>query len=46
LTPTRQAGREALPYCPFIRDYIARQPAYLDLVPPQQRADFGLPATG
>jgi len=31
-----------LPYCPFIRSYIQRHPAYLDLVPADRRAEFAL----
>jgi predicted GNAT family acetyltransferase len=33
-----------LPLCPFVRDYIARHSDYLDLVPADRRAAFGLPA--
>jgi hypothetical protein len=36
-----------LPFCPFIRGYIQRHPAYLDLVPDDRRAEFELaPAAG
>jgi hypothetical protein len=31
-----------LPFCPFIRGYIQRHPAYLDLVPGDRRAEFQL----
>jgi uncharacterized protein len=31
------------PASPFVRDYIERHPTYLDLVPPEDRARFGLP---
>jgi hypothetical protein len=31
-----------LPFCPFIRGYIQRHPAYLDLVPDERRAEFEL----
>jgi uncharacterized protein len=35
-----------LPFCPFVRGYIAKHPdAYLDLVPADLREDFALPAT-
>ena len=44
LDATRSAGRQVLPFCPFIRGYIERHPAYLDLVPADRRAEFGLPA--
>jgi predicted GNAT family acetyltransferase len=42
LDDVRSRGLSALPFCPFVRDYIARHPAYLDLVPEAQRAQFGL----
>jgi predicted GNAT family acetyltransferase len=32
-----------LPFCPFVHGYIERHLEYVDLVPPGQRADFGLP---
>jgi uncharacterized protein len=38
-------GLFVLPVCPFVRDFIGRHPRYLDLVPPDQRERFGLPAT-
>ena len=43
LDATRAAGTAVLPYCPFIRGYIARHPEYLDLVPAGRRAEFRLP---
>ncbi len=43
LDATRAAGEQVLPYCPFIRGYIARHPEYLDLVPAGRRARFDLP---
>ena len=42
LDATRAAGSSVLPFCPFIRGYIQRHPAYLDLVPPARRAQFQL----
>jgi predicted GNAT family acetyltransferase len=42
LDATREAGAPVLPYCPFIRGYIQRHPAYLDLVPADRRAEFEL----
>jgi predicted GNAT family acetyltransferase len=42
LDATREAGSPVLPYCPFIRGYIQRHPAYLDLVPADRRAGFAL----
>lgn len=44
LDATREAGAQVLPYCPFIRAWIARHPEYLDLVPADRRARFDLPA--
>jgi len=40
------AGATVLPFCPFIRLYIKRHPAYLELelVPTDRRAEFQLPA--
>ncbi|MGV9329593.1 GNAT family N-acetyltransferase [Streptosporangium sandarakinum] len=43
LDATRAAGLSVLPFCPFVRRYIERHPDYLDLVPGNQRARFGLP---
>ena len=42
LDATRRAGSPVLPFCPFIRGYIQRHPAYLDLVPADRRAEFAL----
>jgi predicted GNAT family acetyltransferase len=43
LGAARDAGFAVLPFCPFIRGYIQRHPAYHDLVPADRRAEFGLP---
>ncbi|MGY1682909.1 GNAT family N-acetyltransferase [Geodermatophilus sp. SYSU D01176] len=42
LDASRAAGAAVLPFCPFIRGYIQRHPAYLDLVPADRRAQFAL----
>jgi predicted GNAT family acetyltransferase len=43
LDDARARGLDVLPYCPFIRSYIARhRDAYLDLVPEKDRAKFDL----
>jgi predicted GNAT family acetyltransferase len=42
LDAVRDAGGLVLPYCPFIRSYVQRHPAYLDLVPADRRAEFAL----
>jgi uncharacterized protein len=44
LDAAREAGSPVLPFCPFIRAYIQRHPAYLDLVPARRRAQFDLVA--
>jgi predicted GNAT family acetyltransferase len=46
LDATRKAGYPVLPFCPFMRGFIERHPAYLDLVPPDRRGEFELPADG
>jgi predicted GNAT family acetyltransferase len=45
LDAAREAGHPVLPFCPFIRGYIQRHPAYLDLVPAARRAEFELGPT-
>jgi predicted GNAT family acetyltransferase len=42
LDATRAEGRSVLPFCPFIRGYLARHADYADLVPADQRSKFGL----
>jgi uncharacterized protein len=37
LDDIRAQGGSVLPYCPFVRSFIARHPEYQDLVPPDQR---------
>ena len=46
LDAAREEGLAVLPLCPFIRDYIERHPDYLDLVPADRRAQFGLDGAG
>ena len=42
----REDGAKVLPFCPFVRGYIAKHPdRYLDLVPADLRSEFELPAT-
>lgn len=43
LDALRERGTQVLPYCPFIRGWIAKHPDYLDLVPEGERARFDLP---
>jgi hypothetical protein len=42
LDDARKRGLGVLPYCPFVRDWIAGHPEYADLVAAAQRAGFGL----
>lgn len=42
LDDMRAHGRQVLPYCPFVRDFIARHTEYVDLVPVDARPSFGL----
>jgi predicted GNAT family acetyltransferase len=44
LDTTRAEGLSVDPYCPYVRDFIAKRHEYLDLVPPERRAKFQLPA--
>jgi uncharacterized protein len=40
----RRQGIAVLPFCPFVRGYIAKHPdEYLELVPAAQRHHFDLP---
>jgi predicted GNAT family acetyltransferase len=41
LDDARQRGLDVLPYCPFVRKFIARHADYLDLVPEEHRDKFG-----
>lgn len=44
LADARRRRLAVLPFCPFVLRAIAKDPgAYLDLVPPQERAGFDLP---
>ena len=42
LDELRQRRLAVLPFCPYVRKFIAEHPAYLDLVPEDQRARFDL----
>ncbi len=42
LDEARAAGVWVFPFCPFVNGYISRHPAYVDLVPEEFRAEFGL----
>jgi predicted GNAT family acetyltransferase len=43
LAQAREEGLEVIPHCPFVREYIERHPAALDLVPAARRREFELP---
>jgi uncharacterized protein len=45
LDEMRARGLGVLPTCPFVRSFVERHPDYLDLVPADARARFGLPRT-
>ena len=42
LDAARERGADVLPYCPFVRDWIARHAEYADLVPADRREGFRL----
>jgi len=44
LSEARSQGQSVLPFCPFVRSYIAGHTEYLDVVPEDMRAKFDLPA--
>jgi predicted GNAT family acetyltransferase len=44
LDDARRRGWRVAPHCPFVRDFIAKNDDYLDLVPADQRDRFDLPA--
>jgi uncharacterized protein len=46
LSEARSEGLSVLPFCPFVRSYIAGHTEYLDVVPEEMRAKFELPADG
>ena len=42
LDDVRARGGSVLPYCPYVRAWLGRHPAYVDLVPAGVRERFGL----
>jgi uncharacterized protein len=42
LDDARERGLAVLPFCPFVKAYIQRHGEYVDLVPEDRRAAFGL----
>jgi predicted GNAT family acetyltransferase len=45
-TDARSETVSVLPFCPFVRSYIAGHLEYLDLVPEDMRPGFDLPSHG
>jgi predicted GNAT family acetyltransferase len=43
LDDLRERELDVLPECPFVKDFIASNGEYLDLVPGDERRRFGLP---
>lgn len=41
LDDARGRGLSVLPFCPYITSWIKKHPGYVELVPEDQRADFG-----
>lgn len=42
LDDVRKRGLAVLPFCPYVRAFIGKNPEYVDLVPESERARFGL----
>jgi uncharacterized protein len=42
LDDARRRGWQVMPYCPFVRKFVANHAEYQDLVPAGHRARFGL----
>lgn len=42
LDDARKRGLDVLPYCPYTSAWIKKHPDYIDLVPQDRRASFGL----
>lgn len=40
-----ERGTAVLPYCPYVRSWLEKHPDHLGVVPADQRAAFGLPAS-
>lgn len=41
LQDVRERGLAVLPFCPYVRKFIATHPDFQDLVPADRRAEFG-----
>jgi predicted GNAT family acetyltransferase len=42
LDDVRKRELAVLPFCPYVRSFISKNPEYVDLVPESERAKFGL----
>jgi predicted GNAT family acetyltransferase len=42
LDTARERGWTILPYCPYVRSYLAKHREYADLVPDDRKAEFDL----
>ena len=42
LSEARERGLRVLPQCPFVAEHVREHPEWLDLVPEDRRAVFGL----
>lgn len=42
LRDAREEGLEVVPFCSFVADYVGAHREFLDLVPADRRAEFGL----
>jgi predicted GNAT family acetyltransferase len=43
LRDAREEELEVIPFCSFVSDYVDKHREFLDLVPADRRAEFGLP---
>jgi predicted GNAT family acetyltransferase len=42
LDDARKRGLAVLPFCPYVTSWLKKHPEYVDLVPQDRRAEFGL----
>jgi uncharacterized protein len=42
LDDLRERGTAVLPFCPFVKSFLERHPEYVDVVPEDERARYGL----
>lgn len=46
LDQVRDRGEHILPHCPFVAAFVEKHPEYVELVPEDSRAEFGLDVSG